>query len=167
MDPPDSIWDLGGLLVAEKNMDGISPDTIQVGGVSLSSALPAGAVEHMLSMHFQAVLPDNTIRAICLDSTYIPPSGDFVFVDLLGEAIPPEFAGSRCWPVAPLCGDANGDEQVNVGDVVFIINFVFNAGPAPNPLEAGDENCDSEVNVGDAVYLINHIFREGEGPCCP
>jgi hypothetical protein len=65
------------------------------------------------------------------------------------------------------CGDANGDRQVNVADAVFIINYVFKDGPAPEPLMGGDANCDNEVNVGDAVYVINYVFKGGPEPCCP
>jgi hypothetical protein len=67
----------------------------------------------------------------------------------------------------PKCGDANGDGSANVGDAVFLINFVFKGGPAPEPLEAGDANCDGQTNVGDAVYLINFVFKGGPEPCCP
>ncbi|MEE9441743.1 MAG: M28 family peptidase [candidate division Zixibacteria bacterium] len=63
------------------------------------------------------------------------------------------------------CGDANGDDEVNVGDAVYIINHVFKGGPAPEPIESGDANNDGETNVGDAVYLINHIFKGGPPPC--
>ncbi len=63
-------------------------------------------------------------------------------------------------------GDANGDDEFNVGDVVFIISFIFNNGAAPQPLKAGDSNCDGETNIGDAVFLINHIFNFGPGPDC-
>jgi DNA-binding beta-propeller fold protein YncE len=65
------------------------------------------------------------------------------------------------------CGDANSDKQINVGDAVFLISYVFKGGPAPDPLEAGDANCDSDINVGDAVYLINYVFKGGPEPCCP
>jgi len=65
------------------------------------------------------------------------------------------------------CGDANGDGQINVGDAVFLINYVFKGGSAPDPLEAGDANCDGDVNVGDAVYLIAYVFKGGPEPCCP
>lgn len=167
MDPPDSIWDLNGLIIAEKNMDGISPDTVQVGGISLSSRLLPGPLEHMLSLHFAAHLADGAVRTICIDSAFIPPSGDFIFVDYDGDAIAPEVFGARCWPIAPLCGDANNDYQINIGDAVFIINYVFRNGPPPEPLESGEENCDGSVNVGDAVYLISYIFKNGAAPCCP
>lgn len=66
-----------------------------------------------------------------------------------------------------VCGDANMDGQVNVGDAVFLINYIFSGGPGPEPLEAGDANCEGQVNVGDAVYLINFVFSGGPEPCCP
>ena len=68
-----------------------------------------------------------------------------------------------------ICGDANGDEAVNVGDAVYIINYVFKGGPPPNPLCSGDANGDTQVDVGDAVYLIQYLFKGGPPPvsgCC-
>jgi hypothetical protein len=65
------------------------------------------------------------------------------------------------------CGDANSDTKVNVSDAVFIINYAFAAGPAPQPLEAADCNCDSKVNISDAVYIINYAFAGGNPPCDP
>ncbi|MFW9817486.1 MAG: thrombospondin type 3 repeat-containing protein, partial [Candidatus Thorarchaeota archaeon] len=66
-----------------------------------------------------------------------------------------------------LCGDADSEKTINVGDAVFLVNYIFKGGPAPEPLDAGDANCDSDVNVGDAVYLVNYIFKGGPEPCCP
>ncbi len=68
-----------------------------------------------------------------------------------------------------ICGDANGDDMVNVGDAVSIINFVFKDGTAPDPIQAGDANCDATCNIGDGVALISFIFNGGVEPCanCP
>lgn len=63
-----------------------------------------------------------------------------------------------------ICGDANGDGQVNVGDAVFLISYIFKGGPAPDPVEAADANGDGETNVGDAVYIINFVFKGGPPP---
>jgi C1A family cysteine protease len=63
-------------------------------------------------------------------------------------------------------GDANGDGNINVGDAVYLISYVFRNGPAPSPMAAGDANCDAKINVGDAVYLISYIFRGGPAPGC-
>ena len=64
-----------------------------------------------------------------------------------------------------LCGDANNDMTVNVSDAVYIINYVFVGGSAPDPLFVGDANCDGSVNVSDGVYIINYVFIGGNQPC--
>jgi len=69
-----------------------------------------------------------------------------------------------------VCGDANSDENANVGDAVYIIAYVFKGGPAPDPVCAGDANGDIDCNVGDAVYMIGYVFKGGPSPvegCCP
>lgn len=68
---------------------------------------------------------------------------------------------------AYMCGDPNADNKVNVGDAVYIVNYVFRGGPPPNPLAAGDANADGNINIGDAVYLVTYIFRGGAAPICP
>ncbi len=73
-------------------------------------------------------------------------------------------------PVLNICGDANGDDAINIADAVFLINYIFKGGPAPDPLCVGDANGDDAVNIADAVYLINYIFKSGPAPsseCCP
>jgi len=69
-----------------------------------------------------------------------------------------------------ICGDANSDETINIGDAVHLINYIFKGGPAPEPLCVGDGNGDDAINIGDAVHLINYIFKGGPAPvepCCP
>jgi len=61
-------------------------------------------------------------------------------------------------------GDANHDNDLNVGDPVYIVNHVFKGGPAPITIESGDANRDFIIDVGDAVYLINYIFKNGPPP---
>jgi hypothetical protein len=61
-------------------------------------------------------------------------------------------------------GDANGDGNVTSSDVVFLINYLFREGTAPDPLAAGDANGDSQINSADIVYLINYLFHGGPPP---
>ncbi|MEZ5360562.1 MAG: PQQ-binding-like beta-propeller repeat protein [Candidatus Zixiibacteriota bacterium] len=68
-----------------------------------------------------------------------------------------------------ICGDANADATINVGDAVFMIRYIFSGGPAPDPVCSGDANGDGNANIGDAVYLITFIFKGGPEPtesCC-
>jgi hypothetical protein len=66
-----------------------------------------------------------------------------------------------------VCGDANSDGSCDVADAVYLINYVFKGGPAPDPLAAGDANGDEEINIADGVYVINYVFKSGPEPVCP
>jgi len=64
-------------------------------------------------------------------------------------------------------GDANSDAEINVGDAVYMINYVFMNGPSPIPVDmAGDSNCDANADIADAVYVINFVFKSGPAPDC-
>jgi len=63
-------------------------------------------------------------------------------------------------------GDADGDSLVIVSDVIYLINYLFKGGPAPDPIQAGDANCDGQVTVSDVIYLINYLFKGRPPPGC-
>jgi len=63
-------------------------------------------------------------------------------------------------------GDANMDETIELGDVVYLITYLYKNGPAPDPLAAGDVNCDGIVELGDVVYLISYLYKSGPPPGC-
>ena len=62
-------------------------------------------------------------------------------------------------------GDVNGNDLIDIGDVVYLINYLYRGGSRPIPLESGDCNCDGSSDVGDVVYLINYLFKQGLPPC--
>ena len=68
----------------------------------------------------------------------------------------------QCYP-----GDANNDDNINILDVVYLINFKYKGGPPPVPDEicSGDSDCDCVVNILDAVLLINYKYKSGLPPC--
>ncbi|MFH0818232.1 MAG: dockerin type I repeat-containing protein [Candidatus Micrarchaeota archaeon] len=66
-----------------------------------------------------------------------------------------------------LCGDADGDRVVDVSDAVFLVQYVFGGGSAPNPLSAGDADNNDQIDVSDIVYLVQYIFGSGSPPCNP
>ncbi len=78
--------------------------------------------------------------------------------------------GFLVYTLRNLCGDANGDAHYDIGDAVYLIGYIFKAGPAPRPAECdGDANADGYVDIGDAVTIINFIFKDGPPPpftCC-
>ena len=62
-------------------------------------------------------------------------------------------------------GDINGDGTINIGDVVYLIAYLYKGGPSPEPLIVGDVNCNGIVDVGDVVYLVNYLYEGGPSPC--
>jgi hypothetical protein len=62
-------------------------------------------------------------------------------------------------------GDANADGKVLLGDIVYLVSYLFKHGPAPAPLHSGDANYDGKVNLADIVYLVNYLFKGGPAPC--
>ncbi len=63
-----------------------------------------------------------------------------------------------------LAGDANGDQMVNVADAVYLLNYLYKNGIAPDPMAAGDPNADCAVDVADAIYLLNYLYKNGPAP---
>ena len=63
-------------------------------------------------------------------------------------------------------GDANGDGVIDLGDVVYLITYLYKNGLAPIPLLSGDANCSGEVELGDVVYLITYLYKGGPQPGC-
>ena len=62
-------------------------------------------------------------------------------------------------------GDPDGDRDVDVSDVIYLINYLFKSGPLPSPLLSGDADCNGDINVSDVIYLINFLFKGGPAPC--
>ena len=66
---------------------------------------------------------------------------------------------------AASCGDTNASGQIDITDAVYLINYIFAGGPAPQDDGAGDFNCSSQTDIVDAVFMINYIFASGPAPC--
>jgi len=69
-----------------------------------------------------------------------------------------------------VCGNVNNDGVVDIGDVVYLINYLYRSGPEPEcaPITAcGDVNLDGAVDIGDVVYLINYLYKSGPPPGNP
>ena len=77
-----------------------------------------------------------------------------------------EQAFSFAFGPAYVCGDANDDEDVNLLDVLYLIDYLYGEpqGPAPNPIEAGDANGDSNLNLLDVLYLVDYLYGVPQGP---
>lgn len=152
MDPSDVIWDHTDIMMIEKDMDGVNPDTAFMGMLAYANGLPAGVSEPMLSLHLSPLTTGQGTAAgqICLDTAFVPPAGDFVFSNkATGLAIHPAFGGSICWVVVHSCPyDSDGDGFGDPG-------YAENSCPDDNcPAVANADQADSDGDgVGDVCDL--------------
>lgn len=64
------------------------------------------------------------------------------------------------------CGDANNDGLITVSDAVFLVQYLYGGGPAPDPLCLGEANGCGTVDIADAITIIQWIFNSGPAPQC-
>ncbi len=155
-----SCWDLGGTLCN----DTLFPSQFLLGGAALYGGLAAGPLEPMLYVHFRSTgawIVDEIIGIICIDTL------NYWYEIIFDPGGYPATNMPRCWPVKLKCGDPTGDGTVNVADVVFMVNYIFRGGRAPDPWQLGDANCDGTVNISDIIFLLKAAFRFGPQPGCP
>jgi hypothetical protein len=65
------------------------------------------------------------------------------------------------------CGDVDDDVLINIIDVVFLINYLYKSGAAPDPLKGADVNRSGDINILDVVHIINHLYKNGLALNCP
>ncbi len=64
-------------------------------------------------------------------------------------------------------GDVNGNGIVEIGDIIYLVNYLYRQGDPPLRPSDGDLNCDRVINVGDVVFLVSFLYRGGPlSRCC-
>jgi len=78
---------------------------------------------------------------------------------------------NHSWTVEVLggytCGDVDGNETIDILDIIYLIDYKFKGGPAPAVMNAADTNSDGTINVLDIIVLIDFKFTSGPAPTCP
>ncbi|MCX6831745.1 MAG: dockerin type I repeat-containing protein [candidate division Zixibacteria bacterium] len=54
--------------------------------------------------------------------------------------------------------DCNGDGRFNIADIVYLISYVYDGGPAPLDYLHGNVDGDDGVTIADLVFLIHYMF---------
>ncbi len=61
-----------------------------------------------------------------------------------------------------IAGDLNLDEQVDVADLVYMVEFMFAGGSAPLVIQTGDVNgSGGNPDIGDLVSMVEFMFSSG------
>lgn len=74
----------------------------------------------------------------------------------------PSMAAAEC----DICGDANGDGEVDISDLVAMVDYLYNFiwPECPCGMEV---DCDPVVKQQDIDYMVDYLFNGGPAPCDP
>jgi len=64
-----------------------------------------------------------------------------------------------------LCGDSDGSGETDIDDAIYLIAYIFDNGPSPDPTESGDADCSQNLDIDDVIFLVAFIFTGGAAPC--
>ncbi len=70
---------------------------------------------------------------------------------------------------AVACGDIDSDGVgPNIADLIYLVAFMFQDGPAPADLSLADVDGNGEgPNIADLIHLVTFMFQEGPELDCP
>jgi hypothetical protein len=72
--------------------------------------------------------------------------------------------GVLTYPNGCICGEVTGDGIIDIEDIVYLINYAFYDGPAPDYPSVADVTGDGIIDIEDIVFLINYAFYGGAAP---
>jgi subtilisin family serine protease len=133
-------------------------------GTSMSCGMVTGLASLLLSIepNFNAF----ELREIIEESA--DQVGDYQYYIETGKSLELGHGRINCYGALVLAsgytyvyGDANADGVVTVGDMVYLVNYLYRLGSVPDPPSAGDVNGDCVITVGDIIYLMNYLYRGG------
>lgn len=66
------------------------------------------------------------------------------------------------------CGDINGDDLVDLSDLIALVGFLFLSGDPPHSAWAANVNGspDQAIDLSDLTHFVNHLFLGGPGVQC-
>ncbi len=109
--------------------------------------------------------PDNTIQSHTLGLSN-PDSKYKLYIESWGGHNGLTHIDYDNFIINQKCGDVNLDDNINLADIIFLVNYVFKGGQKPLVLWASDFNSDNLINIADIIYLVNYIFKGGPEPIC-
>lgn len=177
-----SISTAGAIVTVSPNIDAPG-GKIQLSYAFQMTPLAPQSSGLIATLNAQIVTP-GVDQYVDVDSSFVPPAGDFIFVDNSISVLCPEFvkaeASSGC--CVGIRGNFNGDEldEIDIGDLVYMAEYQFpvppDSNPAPPCFEEGDiapiEAPDGTIDIGDLVAMVEYQFADPPGtgsppPDCP
>ena len=160
-----NFFDLGDV-INYYGVTGSATDTIGIGGAAIMGGMPQGfdSVTHTITIG--PIPQEYSGGEICLDSCWFPPHGQWLWSSKL-DPYKPSWDGPHCFAIKYCCevrGDVDYSGACDVGDLTYLVAYLFQGGPEPLCIEAADVDGSSGIDVGDLTYLVAYLFQGGPAP---
>jgi hypothetical protein len=150
-------------------------DTTSGGVLFAFSQAPGGyeaGSDTMMTMYL-SFEPAVDEQGVSIDTTGFFPNHHPLFLGQAATCLSPVL------PVFCLAipGDANASSDITLGDVIHLVNHIFDKDNPPcigidpgncwtfEPICRGDVNSTESITLGDVIHLVNYIFDKDNPPC--
>jgi hypothetical protein len=113
-------------------------------------------------------------RPIVVEWDVMPPiqDGHYAHYPLVaepsGQVWTPSIYRLPC--IQPIRGDMDYNGDIDISDLVYLVDYMFNEGKSPWCFEEADLSLDTsmQLDISDLVYLVDYMFSGGPPPpLCP
>jgi hypothetical protein len=60
--------------------------------------------------------------------------------------------------------DADSEDNLDITDLVFLVDYMFNGSSTPPCFEEADMDASEGIDISDLVYLVDYMFNGGQAP---
>ncbi len=163
----------GGIFIQNFSITGSGADTIGFGAFKLfSTGIIPPFDDWAVTVH-TSVSSDMIGKTICIDSSFYPPAGPWLW-NLDTGSLVPGWSGPHCFEIVDCCSGIrgnvrdSGEDLINIGDIDYFVQYMFFGTYTPDCMLETDVNGDGEVNISDLSFLVDYMFLFGPPPpSCP
>ena len=151
--------------------NGVGVDTVGVYGVAVNGSGILNGFDEIAYIITTSVSSNFVGDSLCIDSTFIPPTLEWLWTFNVVEEVIPDWSGPHCYEILLNCcngerGDLNNppDGNVDISDLIILISFMFQGGQFPACEEEADFNGNGSIDLSDLVLMVAYMFQSGSPP---
>lgn len=111
-----------------------------------------GAIR-LLTLHIADEMPEGTYAINITNASYSMPDATLVTLENTTSSITVKRF---------ILGDVNGNDEVDIGDAVSVVNYLVGKEVQTFMEISADTNKNGQIDIGDAVIIVNYLVGEVE-----
>ncbi|MFN0060140.1 MAG: LamG domain-containing protein [Planctomycetota bacterium] len=141
------------------SLNGLPPGEPVFGTLQIAGGSTVGLNVDVFAEDHDAFRMYDLVLEADLDGDGVPETASSVIIETSVEppVATPELRRADC----------NHDANLNIGDPVYTLAYLFSGGTLPPCEDSCDSNDDGQINIGDPVFTLTYLFSAGPAPPAP